>query len=79
MEKAYVLADRNIPPELPDNREWFVLRIALGIVGKTVNNELPEYTTELVVPRFTLVATSREAAKIEIAERIDRLFDVFEQ
>jgi len=76
---SYVIANKNIPPELPNNQEWYVFRMSIAMVDKMkFDKKLPGKVINAIDPKLTFVATDRKAAKELLSEMIDNLFDAFE-
>jgi len=72
--RSWVLADNAKPPM--QEREWYMLRLGMAIVGK---GKCDKRVPNVHVPVFSAVATDRMAAKRLVFEKLDELFDVFEE
>jgi len=80
MGKAYAIPDKGVPPQLPEGKEWIVLRLAMGILGKhPCNKGIPKKMRKAIVPYFTMVATDRKVAVAEVTDKIRELFDAWEE
>lgn len=76
--KAWAMADTGIPPSLPEGQNYWILRLAMRLHGKDrCDKGIPPEVFQSS-PSFVVVATDRKAMKMEIATRIDQLFDVVE-
>jgi hypothetical protein len=78
--KAWFVGDGSIIPRIVPDRPWYILKLGMGIVGKTnsgrkiFDKKLPNV---MLIP-LIMVATDREAAKEEIGHKIDAIFDAYE-
>lgn len=73
--KAWVLGNMVKPPSVPE-REWYALRLGMGIVGK---GKFKKGVPKADVPMFAAVVTDRVAAKELVCEKLDEIFDAFEE
>jgi hypothetical protein len=71
--------DGSIPPNLPKDKEWYIMKMSLSIIAKNnFQKRLSEETLNTVCPSFLLVATDKEAAKMAMNEMIDDLFNAWD-
>ena len=76
---SYIIGNNDIPPVLPNDEKWYVFRITISLIDKMrFDRKLSKKIINQLCPKFTMVATDREAAKKIMAETIDNLFNAFE-
>ena len=73
---VYCLSDDVIPPKLANNKPWYAFRFGIKMIGE---GEFQDGIPKIDLPSFNIVATDRDAAKVEMMRQVDIMFDWFEE
>lgn len=78
MGKYYTIGNNSYPPTLPNNGEWYKIRMSISLIGKDrFKEKISEEILNEIRPELTLVATDKESVKEAVGEMIDNIFDCF--